>query len=168
MPPPSHLPVVLGLVAASAMSSHAQEARSSNQLAGTWQLVEATIDPDGQRLPAYGPRPGGLLVFTDDMHFVEVLTDTTVPRFKSDVRGEGSASENAAAMKRNIGFFGTYTVDADGGFSGNRVDGSTFPNWVGDVRTTSRLRLDVQGDRMTENFQRPDGTRIAITWQRRR
>ena len=74
--------------------------------------------------------------------------------------------ENRAAVAGSIGIFGTYTVDADGRFSGNRVEGATFPNWVGDVRTTDDLRFVVDGNRMTENFTRPDGTRITITFER--
>ena len=74
-------------------------------------MISATIDPDGQKIPAYGERPNGLLVFTPDMHFIEVLTDAGTPRFASDVRGEGTDDENRMAMSRSIGFFGTYTVD---------------------------------------------------------
>lgn len=70
------------------------------------------------------------------------------------------------AMATNIGMFGTYTVDEQGEFSGNRVEGATFPNWVGDVRTRDDLRITVDGDRMTENFTRPDGTRITIIFER--
>ena len=142
------------------------EARSPNQVLGTWRMMTAQIDPDGKNLPAYGDKPHGLLVFTEDMHFIEVLTDANIPKFASNVRGQGTTEENRAAMAGSIGFFGTYTVDKDGVFSGNRVEASTFPNWIGQVRTRKELRLVVDGDRMTENFQRPDGTRIRIIWQR--
>ncbi|MGF6181911.1 hypothetical protein ABIB42_002938 [Massilia sp. UYP32] len=146
--------------------STSAKAESLNQILGTWRMVTAQIDPDSKNLPAYGSKPNGLLVFTEDMHFIEVLTDATIPKFASDVRGQGTAEENRAAMAGNIGFFGTYTVDKEGVFSGNRVEASTFPNWIGQVRTRKELRLVVEGDRMTENFQRPDGTRIRIIWQR--
>jgi hypothetical protein len=56
--------------------------------------------------------------------------------------------------------------DENGELSGDRVEGSTFPNWVGDVRTRKELHLVVGGDRTLENFQRPEGTKIVITWQR--
>jgi hypothetical protein len=62
--------------------------------------------------------------------------------------------------------FGTYTVDENGEFSGDRVEGSTFPNWIGSVRTRQDLRIVVDQDRMTENFIRPDGTKITIIFQR--
>ena len=142
------------LVTALAAASTAR-AEPANQVLGTWRMVSARLDPEGRNAPAYGARPSGLLVFTRDMHFVA-----------SSARGQGTAEENRAAMAGSIGFFGTYTVDADGAFSGNRVEGSTFPNWVGDVRTTEQLRLTVEGDRLSESFRRPDGTRIAITWER--
>lgn len=137
-----------------------------NKVLGTWRMVSAQIEQNGDSRPAYGPRPNGMLVFTPDMNFVEVLTDATLPRFASDVRGKGTAQENQAAMAGGIGFFGTYTVDEKGEFSGNRVDGSTFPNWVGSVRTSRQLRLVVEGDRMTEYFQRPEGARVYIEWER--
>ena len=156
------LPILLTLQSCLASA----EARSSNQVLGTWRMVTAQIDPDGKNLPAYGDKPNGLLVFTEDMHFIEVLTDANIPKFASNVRGEGTAEENRAAMAGSIGFFGTYTVDKEGVFSGNRVEASTFPNWIGQVRTRKELRLVVEGNRMTENFQRPDGTRIRIIWQR--
>jgi hypothetical protein len=153
------------LLGASAVGAHAQVAEA-NQVVGTWRMVSAQIDPAGRNIPAYGEQPNGMLVFTPDMHFVEVLTDANMPRFASNVRGEGTDAENRAAMSRSIGFFGTYTVDEKGEFSGNRVEGATFPNWVGNARTRKELTLTVSGDQMTEHFQRPDGTRIAIEWER--
>ena len=101
-------------------------------------MVSAEIDHNGKREPAYGKQPSGLLVFTSDMHYVEVLTEGTMPRFASDVRGQGTDAENRKAMASSIGMFGTYTVDESGEFSGNQVEGSTFPNWIGDVPYAKR------------------------------
>lgn len=158
-------PIIVALAVAISSSALAQTA-AQNQVVGTWRMISATIDPDGKNIPAYGEKPNGLLVFTPDMHFVEVLTDADIPRFASNVRGEGTDEENRMVMSRSIGFFGTYTVDENGEFSGNRVEGSTFPNWIGSVRTRDDLTLVVDGDRMIENFRRPDGTRIRIEFQR--
>ncbi len=157
--------IILAIAVSISSSSFAQAA-PENQVVGTWRMVSATIDPGGKNIAAYGDKPNGLLVFTPDMHFVEVLTDADVPSFASNARGEGTDDENRMAMSRSIGFFGTYTVDEKGEFSGNRVEGSTFPNWVGSVRTRDDLRLVVDGDRMSEHFRRPDGTRIRIEFQR--
>lgn len=137
-----------------------------NDVVGTWRMISAQTERNGRTEPVYGERPSGMLAFTPDMRYVEVLTDASLPPFASEVRGEGTDQENRAAMAASIGMFGTYTVDAEGRFSGNRVEGATFPNWVGNVRTTDDLRIVVDGDRMTENFTRPDGTRITIVFER--
>jgi hypothetical protein len=156
----------LGVVIALLIAPMPASADAPNKVVGTWRMVSATIDPQGARTPAYGPEPHGWLVFTREMTFVEVLTDPRVPKFASDVRGEGTDAENRAAMAGGIGFFGRYTVDENGEFSGNRVEGSTFPNWVGSVRTRDELRMVVDGDRMTENFRRPEGTEVEIIFER--
>ncbi|CDZ67296.1 lipocalin-like domain-containing protein [Neorhizobium galegae] len=157
--------IILALAISISSSAFAQTA-AENQVVGTWRMISATIDPGGKNVPAYGENPDGLLVFTPDMHFVEVLTDADIPRFASNARGEGTDDENRMAMSGSIAFFGTYTVDEKGEFSGNIVQGATFPNWIGSVRTRDDLTLVVTGDRMTENFRRPEGTEIRIEFQR--
>jgi hypothetical protein len=137
-----------------------------NQVAGTWRMVAATLEIEGKTQRPYGENPQGLLVFTTDMHFVEVLTDGDTPRFASNARGGGTDDENRRAMASSIGFFGTYTVDEHGRFAGNRVEGATFPNWVGAVRTRRDLQLTVEGDRMYETFTRPDGGRVSAQFVR--
>jgi len=160
--------IVAGLAAcAPAEPADRREASLPNAVLGTWRMTSATMEaPDGGVSRPYGDRPNGLLVFTPDMRFIEVLTPTDHPPFASDVRGEGTEAENRRAMATSIGFFGVYSVDADGVFAGNRVDGSTFPNWVGDVRTREDLTLAVEGDRMTERFTRPDGGRVSAEFER--
>ena len=69
-------------------------------------------------------------------------------------------------MASTLALYGRYTVDAEGRFSGNTVEGSSFPNWIGDVRTTKELRMEVEGNRMTEHFQRPGGAKVTIIWER--
>ena len=151
---------------ASLIMTEAAQANPLNKVLGTWRMVSAQLDPNGRNLPAYGRAPSSLLVFTSDMHVIEVMTDSTVPKFVSNARGQGTAEENQAAMAGSIGWFGTYTVDESGNLSGDRVEGSTFPNWVGNVRTPKDIQLVVDGDRILETFRRPEGTQIIIAWQR--
>lgn len=144
-------------------------AQPSNKVVGTWRIVSATVvGVDGTTSYPYGPEPKGMLVFTSDMHFVEFLHDPRIPRFKSNERGGGTDEENRAVMAGTLALYGRYTVDADGNFSGNTVEGSSFPNWIGDVRTTNELSMVVEGDRMTENFQRPGGAKVTIIFERAR
>jgi hypothetical protein len=164
MPAPRLIAFIAAAAALLMVGSAAAE--PLNKVLGTWRMVSAQLDPDGRNVPAYGPAPQSLLVFTADMHVIEVMTDSTIPRFASNARGRGTAEENQAAMAGSIGWFGTYTVDENGELSGDTVEGSTFPNWVGDVRTRKDLQFVIDGDRIFETFLRPEGTKIVITWQR--
>lgn len=161
----AHIPALVAFLALF-LASEARAQETPNQLAGTWRMVSATLEEGGTIRRPYGDNPNGMLVFTRDMHFVEVLTDRDAPRFASDARGAGTDDENRRAMASSIGFFGRYTVDAEGRFAGNQVDGATFPNWIGSVRTTRDLRLEVKGDRMFETFTRPDGGKVTAEFVR--
>jgi len=158
---------LLALTLSATASESESDAGAINQVEGTWRMVSATLEADGRIEHPYGDNPQGMLVFTPDMHFVEVLTDGDTPRFASDARG-GSDEENRRAMASSIGFFGTYSVDEQGRFAGNRVEGATFPNWVGGVRTMKELQMRVEGDRMYETFTRPDGGRFSAEFVRAR
>ena len=138
----------------------------TNPYVGNWRLLSATVHQNGESASPFGERPSGMLTFTADLRFIEVLLDPDLPRFASDEIGAGTDEENRAAAARTIGIFGTYEVDADGGFAGDRVEGCTFPNWIGDVRTHKDITVAVAGDRMTETFHRPDGSTIELAWER--
>ncbi|TBX72960.1 hypothetical protein E0I74_32540 [Rhizobium laguerreae] len=86
-------PIILALALSISSSAFAQTA-PENQVVGTWRMMSATIDPGRKNISAYGEKPNGLLVFTPDMHFVEVLTDAGIPRFASNARGAGTDDEN--------------------------------------------------------------------------
>lgn len=160
------LALLLAAPAAADACPPAPASNGPNQVAGTWRMVSATLETGGGIERPYGERPRGMLVFTDDLRFVEVLTDGDTPRFASDARGGGTDEENRRAMASGIGFFGTYSVDERGRFTGNRVEGATFPNWVGAVRTGRDLQLRVEGERMYETFVRPDGGRVSAEFVR--
>jgi hypothetical protein len=158
---------VLGAVTATALPIALSQATPiPNDVAGTWRMVSATLEENGKVTRPYGENPAGMLVFTPDLYMVEVLTNRDSPRFASDQRGGGTDAENRRAMASSIGFFGTYTVDGNGRFTGNRVEGATFPNWVGSVRTTRELTMEVRGERMFETFTRPDGGKVRAEFQR--
>ncbi|MGP0171691.1 lipocalin-like domain-containing protein [Pseudomonas sp. NCHU5208] len=154
------------LIHSLAATASERAADAGNQVLGTWRMVSATLTENGRVERPYGENPQGMLVFTPDMHFVEVLTDGDTPRFASEARGGGSDEENRRAMASSIGFFGTYSVDEQGRFAGNRVEGATFPNWIGGIRTTKELQLRVEGERMYETFTRPDGGRFSAEFVR--
>lgn len=137
-----------------------------NKVVGMWKPVSIEADLNGKKIAPFGPHPDGLLVFAENLHFVEVLQDPDVPKFASNDRLNGTAEENKAAVAGNLGLYGTYTVDSNGNFTGNQVDGSTFPNWKGNNRGQSQLTEVVEGNTMIETFHDGNALVVSIVWQR--
>lgn len=141
-------------------------AAGKNVVAGTWIMVSAQADPNGENKPLFGAHPNGLLIFTTDLHFADVLINPDVPKFASDDRAEGTDTENKAVVARDLALYGTYTVDERGGFASEHVIASTFPNWNGLNRDTRTITETVEGDTMTERLKDPGGPQIVIIWRR--
>lgn len=137
-----------------------------NSVAGTWRMTDAYAEVDGDRVPLYGGRADGLLVFTEDLRFVEVLRDTGIAPFAAAERENGTAEENAAAVAGALGQYGTYALDEEGAFAGNTIVGSTFPNWNDLARTTDQLRMVVDGDTLSEQLTDPGAPPVTIVYAR--
>jgi hypothetical protein len=114
----------------------AQPAKTlKQQLVGTWaQVVSEVTMPDGKKLFPFGEKPNGILIFTDDGHFVQVHIASSIPKLASGNRTAGTADENKAVVSGSIGLFGTYAVDEDKKVVIFAVKASTFPNWDGAVQ----------------------------------
>ena len=141
-------------------------AAGRNLVAGTWIMVSAQADPNGQNKPLFSFHPSGLLIFTQDLHFADVLTNPDVPKFASGDRTKGTDVENKAVVARDLALYGTYTVDEQGRFSTEHVIASTFPNWNGLDRDTRTITESVDADTMTERLQDAQGPQIVIVWKR--
>ena len=169
MPLPFSRALLAALFGAAAFASVAPaSAQLPNQMVGTWIMVSAQGERDGVTRPLFGPPPAGVLFFTADMHFGDVITDPDTPRFAANDRAEGTAAENKTAVAGALALFGTYTVDGEGRFATEHVIASSFPNWDGLDRDTRRITEQVEGDTMTEHLQDPGGPRITIIWKRAR
>jgi hypothetical protein len=129
-------------------------------------MVSAQADPSGENKPLFGAHPNGLLIFTADFHFADVLINPDVPKFTSGDRAEGTDAENKAVVARDLALYGTYTVDEQGNFATEHVTASIFPNWNGLERDTRTITETVEGDTMTERLQDPGGPQIVIVWKR--
>jgi Lipocalin-like domain len=103
------------------------EAHTPDHIAGTWRVISAQIQTGAENVPAYGSKPSGLLVFTEDMHYVEVLTDGSVPKFASSLPSHGTPEANQEAMAGSIGMFGTYTAHHNGNSAATAWRDLPFP-----------------------------------------
>jgi len=101
------------------------------RLVGTWMVVSVyNVRPDGSRFEPFGPSLRGMSVFTNSGRFVVFLTRTDLPRYASNDRFKGTVAEYQATVQGNIAYFGTYVINTDGSVT-ERIEGSSFPNWVG-------------------------------------
>jgi hypothetical protein len=92
--------IALVFVAAYPIAAGPAVAEPLNRVLGTWRMVSAQIDPDGKNLPAYGPAPNSLLVFTADMHVVEVPYSRRHPRRYRALRA--TVFRSSAAAPRSV------------------------------------------------------------------
>jgi Lipocalin-like domain len=102
-----------------------------------------TVRPDGSRVPTFGSKATGILIFGSDGRFIYLFSRAELPKFASNNRNTGTPEENTAVVKGSIATSGTYSV-ADKIFT-IKIEHSTFPNWIGAEQTRT---ITVTGDEM--------------------
>jgi hypothetical protein len=137
-----------------------------NNVVGCWNLISAYMDNHGKRLDILGSHPGGMVIFTEDLHFIVVINNADIPKFVSGDRSNGTPEEYKTAVTNSLGVYGTYTIDENGDFLEEHVLGSTFQNMNGTSRGRNELTEKVDGNRMMENLKIADGISVNIVWQR--
>jgi len=69
-----------------------------------------------------------------------------VERFASDSVAAVTPEEAVGALRRSVAYFGTYEVDEGTATAKHHVEGSVFPNWIGQTQTRF---LSLEGDNLT-------------------
>jgi len=137
-----------------------------NNVAGRWNLISGYLDNHGQRLDILGSNPGGMLILTDDLHFMVIVHNPDIPKFVSGDRAIGTPEEYKTTVTNSLGVYGTYTIDEHGDFLEQHVLGSTFQNMNGSSRGRKELTEKVEGNKMTEHLRIADGVTVILVWQR--
>jgi hypothetical protein len=159
--------VILVSLAFKTTDSHDKiENMKKNKVAGNWKLISAYMDNHGTRIDVLGSHPGGMLIFTEDLHFIVVLNNPDIPKFVSGDRSNGTPEEYKTAVVNSLGVYGTYTIDENGDFLEEQVLGSTFPNMNGTSRGRNEITEKVNGNTMMENLKIGDGINLNVVWQR--
>jgi len=125
-------------------SANAPAQGLKQQIIGTWQVVSAVNDVNGQKVEPLGPHPMGYFVFTSDGHLSTNIVKPGLPKFASNNRLTGTAEENKAVVQGNISTFGTYTVDSENSITFH-ITGSSYPNFTG---TTQKRGIEITGDQL--------------------
>ena len=160
------LALIISVAGKTTASSDKIKNMKKNNVAGCWNLVSGYLDNHGQRIDILGPHPGGMLILTEDLHFMVIVNNPDIPKFASGDRANGTPEEYKTAVTSSLGVYGTYTIDENGDFLEQHVTGSTFRDMNGSSRGRNELTEKVEGNRMTEKLKIADGVTITIVWQR--
>jgi hypothetical protein len=141
-------------------------ANAKQQLVGTWKLVkDVNTGKDGvaKSGAAFGPNPLGQIVFTREGRFTSLNLRPDIPKFAAGNRMQGTADENKAVVQGSIASFGGYTVSPDGKVLTMKIEGSTWPSWIG---TEQKRTLSVNGDDMKYSVPASIGGTSELTYKR--
>jgi hypothetical protein len=158
--------LLISVAGKSTDSTDKLKSMKKNNVAGTWNLISAYMDSHGKRLDILGSHPAGMLIFTEDLHFIVVINNPDIPKFVSGDRSNGTPEEYKTAVVNSLGVYGIYTIDENGDFLEEHVSGSTFQNMNGTSRGRNDITEKVDGNRMMENLKIADGISVNIVWQR--
>ena len=153
---------VVGIPGASAQQKAGE---AQKQIVGVWRLVSAlNIEKDGSTtVGTFGPTPKGVFILTSSGHYASVSTHSDLPKFASGNRLKGTAEENKAIVHGSNSHFGTYSVSADGKVLTLKVEGGTWPHWIGHEQ---KRDLTLAGDDMKYSLAASVGGRATLTFKR--
>jgi len=139
---------VIGLVIPLIMGSAVGQAAKSDkeQLVGSWTLVALTVGEGATQALPYGPYPKGSMMVDADGRFSITIMRSDLPKFASNNRMAGTPDENKAIVQGSLAYYGTYTIDEATHVITVKIEGSTFPNFIGDMQIRT---LSFSGDEVT-------------------
>lgn len=153
--------VMLGVVVS--MLSGAGHAQTASQIVGTWQVVSiSNVAADGSKSNPFGTHPLGLIIFSADGHFSQLLSRNDLPRFASNNRAQGTAEENKAVVQGSIAIAGTYSIRNKVLILKTVV--SSYPNWGGTDQ--ERKLAAFSHDAMTWTLAGSVGGQTESVWKR--
>ena len=137
------------------------------RIAGTWQLMTRTVTrADGTAIvdPVLGEKPSGRLVYDPSGAMMLQMMRTGRKQAISTPANPKDAS-NARVILGYDSYFGRYTVDEKAGTVTHHVEGSLFPEDLGDdwVRP-----FTLNGDTLTLRLTGEDGLTRTLVFQRMR
>lgn len=160
--------LIAGLMLLAPAEGRAQSAKADarKQIVGVWRLVSlVNTSKDGvvTKGSSFGDNPNGRFIFTESGHYASVNTNPNIPKFASGVRSKGTPEENAAVVRGSIATFGTYSVSPDGKVLTLKVEGGTWPAWVGAEQKRS---LTLSGDDMKYTVEASVGGSSELVYKR--
>jgi hypothetical protein len=139
-------------------------AQTAKDFVGTWMLVSAITERDGNKIDTFGPNAKGVLMFDANGHYMITFIGANLPKFASNSRTSGTADENKAVVGSSLAHFGTYVVNEADKSLTYRIESATFPNWD---KTDQKRSFVITGDEL--KYTVPAGSAGGtgtVTWKR--
>jgi hypothetical protein len=139
-------------------------AQSAKDFVGTWTLISAISERDGNKSDTFGPNAKGVLMFDANGHYTITFIGSNLPKFASNNRASGTPDENKAVVGSSLAHFGTYVVNEADKSLTYRIESATFPNWN---NTDQKRSFVMTGDEL--KYTVPAGSAGgtgAVTWKR--
>ena len=134
------------------------------QIVGSWTLVEA-VDTlaDGTKINPWGTSPKGAYMFGADGRFMQMLLHTDLP--KIDNRMTATPDQNKAIAQGIVAQYGSYTVDEPNQTIIVKIEGSSFPKFVGTEGKRVITSIN-ENEFRSSNPATSTGTKAESTWRR--
>lgn len=132
---------------------------------GSWDLASFQhTSPSGELSAPFGDSPAGLLMYQADGRMSAQVSINNPTRLASDDSLDASAEEAAGAWRTYFGYWGSFKIYPKQRVVVHRVEGSSFPNWIGTEQTRhfwfdGATRLILQAESASGSY--------TLIWQRR-
>jgi hypothetical protein len=138
-----------------------------DQIVGTWKLVSWTFENEkGETVHYLGENSTGILMYDEHGYMNAQLMKGNRSSFASDSINGGTPQEALGAFNSYLAYFGKYYEENPGEMV-HIVEGSLFPNWVGNKEVRYGK---IEGDKLILSTPPipSGGAEIVfyITWQR--
>ncbi|WP_263354714.1 lipocalin-like domain-containing protein [Acidicapsa acidisoli] len=132
---------------------------------GSWSLVSFEhVLSTGEVLKPFGDAPLGSILYQADGHMSAQVSALNRPELSSDDPLEASVDEVSDAWRSYLGYWGSYRVFAERRVVVHRVEGSSFPNWVG-TEQIRHFHFDESNRLILETHSLVG--HFKLTWQKR-
>jgi len=143
----------------------AQQKSLKDQVTGAWTIASVDqTDESGKKVELFGRNPKGTQIFDRSGQWVQIISNSDVPKFKVNNRVKGAPEENTAAVQGTTASFGTWSVDEGSKTLTIKYTGGLFPDQAG---TESKRLITLSGDDLTIATARTaSGVKSDTMWKR--
>ncbi len=116
------------------------------RMIGTWRLISSEFRTSkGDVVYPLGENAQGQLIFAQSGHMSGQLMRSDRPVFSGQDQSTGTMEDIKTAFEGYVSYYGPFEIDLNTGKVITHVEGSLYPNWVGDVQERF---FEFSGDRL--------------------